>query len=124
MSFLETNFTINGESNEDYGIYIVGKDNSTTNQQFGVTSKAVRDKIKYRDEPYSMGFEREIYNNLALSIVRQAINDWRDLCKMTEEEREKKQGQFNFDEIEQFFKNDCEGYLDDTDISADRIYKI
>lgn len=62
MSFLETNFTINGESNEDYGIYIVGKDSSTTNQQFGVTSKAVRDKIKYRDEPYSMGFERDIYN--------------------------------------------------------------
>lgn len=71
-----------------------------------------------------MELEREIYNNLALSIVRQAIDDWQKLCKMSEEEQVKEQSRYNFDEIERFFKNDCCGYLGDVDISAERIYRV
>jgi len=81
MSFLNTGFSVNGERSEDYGVVLVAK-GDLVNQQFGVSSKAVREKIKYRDEPYSYGFERNIYN-MPIAISKIDSND----MKFTYEER-------------------------------------
>lgn len=62
--------------------------------------------------------DSEVLNTFALAIVRQAIDDWKYLCKGGKEE-----GDCNFNELTHFFKHDCEKYLVGTDISAERIYQ-
>jgi len=63
--------------------------------------------------------ERTAFNNLALAIVRQAVDDWRDLCSGNRIENRV----CNFRELEYFFKKDCFGCLDGTNISPERVYK-
>lgn len=63
--------------------------------------------------------EKAVYSELAIAIVRQAIDDWRDLCKGKEPN-----GHCNFGELTRFFKDNCDGYLDNTDIDAKRIYAL
>ena len=53
--------------------------------------------------------------SLAASIVRQAVDDWRCLCK-----GEYGKERCNFNELDDFFKHDCCGYISEE--SARRIY--
>ncbi len=70
-----------------------------------------------------MDFEKRLYNNLALAVVKQAVNDWRSLCEMSEEEREEVKTKFNFKELTYFFKNGCSDYLKETGVPATKIYR-
>jgi len=62
--------------------------------------------------------DSEVLNTFALAIVRQAIDDWKYLCRGKKEDVD-----CNFKELTYFFQHDCEQYLVGTDISADRIYQ-
>lgn len=53
--------------------------------------------------------------DLAYAIVIQAVEDWRSLCKGKTETKH-----CNFIELQKFFKNGCEGYIDTE--TAERIY--
>ena len=61
----------------------------------------------------------EAANNLAIAVVHRAIEDWRYLCAGGKETRN-----CNFRELELFFENNCNGFLDGTSIPADRIYNL
>lgn len=75
-----------------------------------------------------MRADKQEMNNLAIAIVRQAIDDWRYLCK--KEREAKKEGKSfetkdcNFRELTKFFKNDCANYLIGTNISANRVWVL
>lgn len=56
-------------------------------------------------------------NELAYSIIKQAVDDWRWLC-----EGNKERGDCNFTELERFFEVDSRDYLLEDGV-ADRIYK-
>lgn len=58
----------------------------------------------------------ESVTDLTTAIVQQAIYDWRYLCRGREPTK-----RCNFKELEEFFRHDCEGYID-IDV-AQRIYR-
>jgi phosphopantothenate synthetase len=53
--------------------------------------------------------------DLTYAIIIQAVRDWRSLCRGAKETKE-----YNFKELERFFKTDCAGYIDAE--TAKRIY--
>lgn len=63
--------------------------------------------------------EQKAWNELALAVVKQAVNDWRGLC----EGKIKENKDCNFHELEQFFEGGCGFYLYQTGISPSRIYR-
>ena len=63
--------------------------------------------------------DQEVVNNIAIAVVRQAVDDWRKLCKGKPETKNR-----NFIELANFFENDCANYLVGTNTTADRIYKL
>lgn len=56
--------------------------------------------------------------NLAAAIVKQAVWDWRYLCK-----HGKKAGDLNFEELTEFFTCDCEMYCRNPK-TAERIFRL
>lgn len=62
--------------------------------------------------------EQAGWNEFALAVVGQAVQDWRDLCKGKRPETQ----DCNFAELDEFFQGGCGFYLLETGISANRIY--
>jgi hypothetical protein len=69
MSFVQTGFSWNSKSNEEVGVMLVHEDSSSIKQAFGITSKQVREKIRYRDIPVSYGVEKET-STMPISITK------------------------------------------------------
>lgn len=62
--------------------------------------------------------ENEAIKRLGAATVLQAIEDWRSLCGGATPT----QG-CNFEELDNFFKHDCEAYLFGAGVSAESIYE-
>ena len=75
------------------------------------------------DKLEKLELDKQAVETIALEVVKQAVKDWRDLCKMTPEQRYLKRGQFNFAELEEFFTKHGDIYLGGINISAERILK-
>lgn len=66
---------------------------------------------------WNSGMNPDAVQELALAVVERAVMDWRELCAGEPETQD-----MNFAELSRFFKNDCEGYLTGTNLSARKIY--
>ena len=62
--------------------------------------------------------DRKSVQTLVYAIVKQAITDWRDLCKYGPNSHETPSK--NFDELTYFFQHGCNGMISQE--TADRIY--
>ena len=77
-------------------------------------------KIKQKRDKYNKDMNAiKGYRRIAISIVVQAIEDWRSLCN----DETIKEGNVNFTELEQFFKNECDTYLVGTTFTGESILK-
>lgn len=61
MSFIETKFTYNGQSSEDFDVALVQIDTGMLQRTFGIKRSINKEKIKNRDVPYYYGSEKETY---------------------------------------------------------------
>lgn len=68
---------------------------------------------------------RECWNNLALAIVQQAVEDWKLLDELGYDEHWiKNEGHISYRELERFFHSDwCDFLLSNTNLTGMKIYK-